>query len=59
MAFTAGTCAVPSPVVLTIEQHSAEKIGRGAAKCHPASHHQHREADASVNSTAEDESRQG
>ena len=57
MSSTARSCAVLSPVVITTGHHSDDQAGRNAAKHNPANHREHRQADTSVNSSTEDESR--
>jgi hypothetical protein len=51
------SCAVLSAVVVTTGHQSGDQAGRNAAKRNPANDCNHRQADTSVNSSAEDESR--
>jgi hypothetical protein len=44
---------------MTTGHHSDDQVARNGAKRNPANHCEHRPADTSVNSSAEDESRHG
>lgn len=57
MSSTAISRVVLSRVVMTTGDHTKDQVGRNVTKRDPANDCKHRQADASVNSSTEDESR--